>query len=170
MEQNEQKSTWIQLRINMELKEDLKRVADSKGLSASGFLHSMITKAVNDAKTEHPELFGLRNVGDSEIREILYEGFSGEPIDLDVLKKAIELIKVTKGEPLERKRLVKNAEDFLDEREKRGDLVTEADRMQARQSPESVLQRPRIGKALKDLKRGRDAKFYKEKPTKKPGS
>lgn len=62
------------------------------------------------------------------------------------------------------------AEEILREKEKKGKVVTEADWMQARQDPDSVLQYPAVGKAIKDLRRGRDKEFQKNKGTTNPGS
>lgn len=94
------KASQLQIRIREDLKEDLRATAEFKGLTVSSLIHSLIVKAVRDAKKENPEAFGLvklpASAADQRLKDILYEGFRDEPVDPDILKRAIDLIIATR--------------------------------------------------------------------------
>lgn len=58
----EVKTTQLQIRIREDVKDDLKIAAGMKGLSTSGMILSLITKAVSEAKLENPALFGVEHI------------------------------------------------------------------------------------------------------------
>lgn len=51
------KNTYIQVRIREDVKEELRLVADARGLTISALIHSMIVKTIRDERTQHPEVF-----------------------------------------------------------------------------------------------------------------
>lgn len=51
------KETYIQVRIHEDLKGDVRITANARGLSISGLIHSLLTQAVRDEKTQYPHLF-----------------------------------------------------------------------------------------------------------------
>lgn len=57
MTQSKAKDDWLQIRIDPELKVDVKITADARGLSVSALVHSMLKQAVRDEKQQYPHLF-----------------------------------------------------------------------------------------------------------------
>jgi hypothetical protein len=51
------KDDRIYIRITTQIKEDFEKVAEYQGLKSASLLHSLIVKAINDAKREYPEIF-----------------------------------------------------------------------------------------------------------------
>ena len=51
------KNDRIYIRIATQIKEDFEKVAEYRGLKSAALLHSLIVKAINDAKKENPDLF-----------------------------------------------------------------------------------------------------------------
>jgi antitoxin component of RelBE/YafQ-DinJ toxin-antitoxin module len=54
------KKSWLQIRINDDIKKDLKIVAELRGLSASALLHSIIVRMIREEKILSPEAFKAR--------------------------------------------------------------------------------------------------------------
>jgi hypothetical protein len=51
------KGDWLQIRIDPDLKEDVRITAEARGLSVSALVHSMLKQAVRDERNEYPHLF-----------------------------------------------------------------------------------------------------------------
>ncbi len=51
------KDTYIQFRVKDEIKEDLRIVAELRGLSVSALLHSMATRTIREEKEREPQAF-----------------------------------------------------------------------------------------------------------------
>lgn len=99
-EVSETQATQLQIRIRENLKDELKITANEKGLTVSALIHSLIVKAVRDAKHENPLAFGLHDpqieIADNELKEILFEGFRDDPIDMEMLHRAIQMVKMAR--------------------------------------------------------------------------
>ena len=101
------KTTQLQIRIREDLKDELKIVANLKGLTTSALIHSLIMKAVAEVKAERPELFGLEHIPPHRSRFDVYaETFDGEALTesewqfLEVLfKDRVDAFKQAKGKP-----------------------------------------------------------------------
>lgn len=97
--QDESKTTQLQIRIREDLKNDLRVLAELKGLSVSATVHTLIVKAVRDAKAENPYAFGRADipvvVGASEIDQILLEAFDGKPFTPEQVKRYMAIAKKT---------------------------------------------------------------------------
>jgi hypothetical protein len=57
---NMAKDTYLQLRIREDIKEDLRIVAELRGLSVSGLIHSQIVKMIREEKENSPQLFPVQ--------------------------------------------------------------------------------------------------------------
>jgi len=74
------KSTYIQVRIRDDLKEDVQRTATSRGLTMSALIHSLLTQAVREEKGLYPDVFTdlpldrLEVAKDKELKPISREG------------------------------------------------------------------------------------------------
>ena len=51
------KSTYIQFRVSDDVKRELQIVAELRGLSMSGLIHSFIVKAIREEKEADPQAF-----------------------------------------------------------------------------------------------------------------
>ena len=51
------KDERIYVRVNAEIKEEFKKLAEFRGLDPSAILHSFIVRTVREAKVENPEIF-----------------------------------------------------------------------------------------------------------------
>jgi len=56
------KDTYIQVRIDDELKEAVRITAHSRGLSMSALIHSILVQAVREEKQLYPEVFKTTSV------------------------------------------------------------------------------------------------------------
>lgn len=54
----------LHIRVRPDIKEDLKILAELRGLTMSGFVHSLIVRSIREEKLQFPESFGksVRNV------------------------------------------------------------------------------------------------------------
>ena len=91
----DQKSSFLQIRIREDLKDDLKIAADSCGLTVSGLLHLLINKAVSELRRERPDAFPDYVpppvvVGDNEFAEMLTEALDGKQLTPET-RRAIEI-------------------------------------------------------------------------------
>lgn len=57
MKKDKRKTTLVNFRINNELLQDFKRVAEIQGLSMSALLHQYVTLKVLEMKDRYPHLF-----------------------------------------------------------------------------------------------------------------
>lgn len=51
------KSEIVQLRVREEVKEDLRRMADYRGLTISSYLNMLVLKTIRQERSENPEVF-----------------------------------------------------------------------------------------------------------------
>lgn len=51
------KDTYIQFRVREDLKEDIRRTAEARGLSVSGLIHSLLVRAIREEKELSPDAF-----------------------------------------------------------------------------------------------------------------
>lgn len=51
------KDTYLQLRVRDDIKADLQILAELRGLTMSGFIHSMIVRAIREEKELYPDSF-----------------------------------------------------------------------------------------------------------------
>jgi hypothetical protein len=72
------KGTYIQFRVREDIKEDIQRVAELRGLTTSGLIHSLIVKAIREEKERDPQAFRR----DQEQRYVtMYPPSLGETVD-----------------------------------------------------------------------------------------
>lgn len=71
------KGKWLQIRIDEDIKADVKVVAKLRGLSMSALVHSMLVKAVREEKAVSPDAF--HNISDKPL--------SGKKQTIAVLKE-----------------------------------------------------------------------------------
>jgi hypothetical protein len=51
------KGTYIQFRVREDVKDDLQKVAEIRGLTMSGLIHSMVVNAIREEKERDPAAF-----------------------------------------------------------------------------------------------------------------
>lgn len=51
------KDTFLQIRIREEIKEDLRLVAEARGLTISALIHSLIVKTIREEREQYPGSF-----------------------------------------------------------------------------------------------------------------
>lgn len=98
MDRPQEKSSFVQIRIREDLKEDLKVTADLRGLTVSALLHSLINRAVLEGRREHPKAYSDYSpppeiVAESEFDRILLEASDGRRISPEVRRRIAEVVK-----------------------------------------------------------------------------
>ena len=85
------KNDRIYIRITTEIKEQFEKVAEYQGLKSATLLHTLIVKAINDAKKKTPEIFqdAAKTTGKREVPVMtLEEAIADNKRKLEKDKKA----------------------------------------------------------------------------------
>lgn len=92
------RGTFLQIRINEDLKEELRVAAEVKGLTQSALIHSLIVKAVREAKLETPSAFPDYFpppviLGEAEFDRILFEALDAKEMTPEKKRSIAEAVK-----------------------------------------------------------------------------
>jgi hypothetical protein len=84
------KDSYVQIRIRDDIKADLQKVAELRGLTMSALLHSLIVRTIREEKELSPQGFGVIDLTKSQSDEIQFERF-------DLVESESEPVAVQKG-------------------------------------------------------------------------
>lgn len=92
---DESKSSFLQIRIREDLKDELKIAAELRGLTVSGLLHSLISRAVSESRRENPAAFPDYDpppviVGENDLSQLIMEALNGKEPSSE-MRRAIEV-------------------------------------------------------------------------------